>query len=130
VRRFKDNQARLQLFAVAYNLANLLRQLALPMIKIGAEVAHHARAATFHLAEEAVPRALFSAILGRIGRPRGTGPRVSDKSRSDERGVASRRAGMVCREVGRLAEGRVERGRRGGRPSIRLAGRPNRVVFL
>ena len=29
-RRFKDNQVRLQLFALAYNLANLLRQLALP----------------------------------------------------------------------------------------------------
>jgi hypothetical protein len=29
-RRFKDNAARLQLFALAYNLANFLRQLALP----------------------------------------------------------------------------------------------------
>ena len=29
-RRFKDNQARMQLFALAYNLGNLLRQLALP----------------------------------------------------------------------------------------------------
>src|SRR5262249_26865787 len=29
-RRFKDNAARLQLFALAYNLANSLRQLALP----------------------------------------------------------------------------------------------------
>src|SRR5205823_4760375 len=29
-RRFKDNQVRLQLFALAYNLANFLRQLALP----------------------------------------------------------------------------------------------------
>jgi hypothetical protein len=29
-RRFKDNPARLQLFALAYNLANALRQLALP----------------------------------------------------------------------------------------------------
>jgi hypothetical protein len=29
-RRFKDNQARLQLFALAYNLANFLRQLVLP----------------------------------------------------------------------------------------------------
>jgi hypothetical protein len=28
-RRFKDNQARLQLFALAYNLANFLRHLAL-----------------------------------------------------------------------------------------------------
>jgi hypothetical protein len=29
-RRFRDNAARLQLFALAYNLANFLRQLALP----------------------------------------------------------------------------------------------------
>jgi hypothetical protein len=29
-RRFKDNAARLQLFALAYNLANALRQLSLP----------------------------------------------------------------------------------------------------
>src|SRR5207237_3043013 len=29
-RRFKDNAARLQLFALAYNLANFLRQLVLP----------------------------------------------------------------------------------------------------
>jgi Transposase DDE domain group 1 len=83
-RRFKDNQARLQLFALAYNLGNFLRQLALPrsvrtwtlttlrekLIKIGAKVVHHARAVTFQLAEVAVPRALFTAILGRIGRLR------------------------------------------------------------
>ena len=83
-RRFKDNQARLQLFALAYNLANFLRQLALPrpvrtwtlttlrekLIKIGAKVVHHAKAVTFQLAEVAVPRALFAAILGRIGRLR------------------------------------------------------------
>src|ERR687885_1011520 len=51
-RRFKDNAARLQLFALAYNLANSLRQLALPrsvrswslttlrerLVKIGAKV--------------------------------------------------------------------------------------------
>jgi hypothetical protein len=29
-RRLRDNQARLQLFALAYNLGNFLRQLALP----------------------------------------------------------------------------------------------------
>jgi hypothetical protein len=83
-RRFKDNQVRLQLFALAYNLANFLRQLALPqpvrtwtlttlrekLIKIGAKVVSHAKAVTFQLAETAVPRALFAAILGRIGRLR------------------------------------------------------------
>src|SRR5512135_3533494 len=83
-RRFKDNQVRLQLFALTYNLANFLRQLALPrpvrtwtlttlrerLIKIGAKVVHHAKAVTFQLAEVAVPRALFAAILVRIGRLR------------------------------------------------------------
>jgi hypothetical protein len=40
------------------------------LIKIGAEVVRHAKAVTFQLAEVAVPRALFAAILGRIGRLR------------------------------------------------------------
>src|SRR5262245_55826913 len=83
-RQFKDNQVRLQLFALAYNLANFLRQLALPrpvrtwtlttlrekLIKIGAKVVDHARAVTFQLAEVAVSRELFAALLARIGRLR------------------------------------------------------------
>ena len=83
-RRFKDNQVRLQLFALAYNLGSFLRQLALPrpvrtwslttlrekLIKIGAKVVHHARVVTFQLAEVAVPRELFAASLWRIGRLR------------------------------------------------------------
>ncbi len=61
-RTFKDNQARLQLFALAYNLANFLRRLALPrdvehwslttlrekLVKIGAKVTRHAKYVTFH----------------------------------------------------------------------------------
>jgi hypothetical protein len=80
-RRFRANQARLQLFALAYNLGNFLRRLALPrsvqtwslttlrekLIKLGAKVVRHAKAVTFQLAEVAVPRALFGAILGRTG---------------------------------------------------------------
>jgi len=83
-RRFRDNQVRLQLFALAYNLANFLRLLALPrpvrtwtlttlrekLVKIGAKVVRHAKAVTFQLAEVAVPRALFAAILRLIGRLR------------------------------------------------------------
>ena len=79
-RTFKDNQTRLQLFALAYNLANFLRQLALPqgvehwslttlrekLVKIGAKVTRHAKYVTFQLAEVAVPRRLFAAILDRI----------------------------------------------------------------
>jgi hypothetical protein len=83
-RRFKDNAARLQLFALAYNLANFLRQLVLPkpiqgwtlttlrekLIKIGAKVVAHAKYLTFQLAEVAVPRKLFARILKRIARLR------------------------------------------------------------
>ena len=80
-RDFKDNQVRLQLFALAYNLGNFLRRLALPksvrhwslttlrekLIKIGAKVVRHAKYVTFQLAEVAVPRDLFARILERIG---------------------------------------------------------------
>ena len=81
-RTFKDNQTRLQLFALAYNLANFLRRLALPgevdhwslttlrekLVKTGAKVVRHAKYVTFQLAEVAVPRNLFAAILDRIAR--------------------------------------------------------------
>lgn len=55
-RDFDDNQVRLQLFAMAYNVGNFLRRLALPkqikywslrtmwekLVKIGAKVVNHA----------------------------------------------------------------------------------------
>jgi hypothetical protein len=82
--RFKDNAARLQLFALSYNLANFLRQLVLPkpiqgwtlttlrekLVKIGAKVVWHAKYMVFQLAEVAVPRQLFAALVERIGRLR------------------------------------------------------------
>jgi hypothetical protein len=40
------------------------------LVKIGAKVVHHARSVTFQLAEVAVPRELFAALLARIGRLR------------------------------------------------------------
>jgi hypothetical protein len=81
-RAFKDNQTRLQLFALAYNLGNFLRRLVLPkpvrhwslttlrekLIKIGAKVTRHSKYVTFQLAEVAVTRSLFAAILNRIAR--------------------------------------------------------------
>jgi hypothetical protein len=84
-RAFRDNAVRLQLFALAYNLANLLRSLALPnkvaqwslttlrerLVKIGARIVRHARYMIFQLAEVAVSRTLFAAILRRIDRLRG-----------------------------------------------------------
>ena len=79
---FVDNQVRLQLFALAYNLGNFLRRLALPqsvkhwslttlrekLVKIGAKVVAHARYVTFQMAEVAIPRWLFRTILRRISR--------------------------------------------------------------
>ncbi len=88
---FMDNQVRLQLFALAYNLGNFLRRLALPkkvrdwslrtlkekLIKIGAKVVRHSRYVIFQMAEVAVPKALFCEILWRIRQmlviPSGTG---------------------------------------------------------
>jgi hypothetical protein len=81
---FVDNQVRLQLFALAYNLGNFMRRLALPvgvkhwslttlrekLIKIGAKVVSSARYVVFQMAEVAVPRELFRLILARIRRLR------------------------------------------------------------
>ena len=77
---FADNQVRLQLFALAYNLGNFLRRLALPkkirdwsfrtlqvkLIKIGAKVVRHSRYVIFQIAEVMVSRSLFRDILERI----------------------------------------------------------------
>ena len=71
---------RTQLHALAYNLANFLRTLALPkaiadwsltslrekVVKIGAKVIAHGRYLVFQMAEVAVPRELFRGILDRI----------------------------------------------------------------
>jgi hypothetical protein len=79
---FVDNQVRLQLFALAYNLGNFLRRLALPqsvkhwsqttlrekLVKIGAKVVAHSRYVTFQMAEVAISRQLFRTILRRISR--------------------------------------------------------------
>jgi hypothetical protein len=74
---FSANAVRLQLHALAYNLANLLRRLALPgeverwslttlrekVVKIDAKVIGHGRYAIFRMAEVAAPRELFGRIL-------------------------------------------------------------------
>ncbi len=79
---FDDNQVRLQLFAMAYNICNFLRRLALPnqikdwslrtmrerLVKIGAKVVSHARYVTFQMAEVLVSRSLFYEILAKIHR--------------------------------------------------------------
>jgi hypothetical protein len=76
-RSMRANAVRLQLHALAYNLANFFRTLVLPdeierwsltslrekVVKIGAKVITHARYTVFQMAEVAVPRHLFGRIL-------------------------------------------------------------------
>ncbi len=79
---FRNNEVRLQLHALAYNLGNFLRTLSQEvehwsltrlrekLIKIGAKVVRHDRYVTFQLAEVAISRALFAEILRLIDRLR------------------------------------------------------------
>ncbi|MCZ6872438.1 MAG: GDP-mannose 4,6-dehydratase [bacterium] len=74
---FRNNEVRLHLHALAYNLGNFQRTLALPdevehwslttlrekFIKISARVVKHSRYVTFQLAEVAIPRTLFAETL-------------------------------------------------------------------
>ncbi len=83
-RRFRNNEGRLQLHALAYNLANFMRTLALPeavkhwsltslqqkLVKSGARIVGHGRSVTFQMAEVAVPRGLFDEILRLIAQLR------------------------------------------------------------
>ncbi len=88
---FDANRVRLQLHVLAYNLGNFLRRLALPpsvkhwtlttlrdkLVKMGSKIVYHARYVTFHLAEVAVPRGLYRAILDRIRRFAAIPPRAA-----------------------------------------------------
>ena len=76
-RKFRNNDVRLQLHALACMFANFMRSLALPKevgcwsltmlrekpVKIGAKVVSHDRYVTFQLAEVAIPRPVFANIL-------------------------------------------------------------------
>ena len=79
-KRFCDNEVRLQLHALAYNLGVFLQGVDLPeevadwsltsiqsrLIKLGARVVRHARKITFQLAEVAVNGPLFGQIITAI----------------------------------------------------------------
>ena len=83
-RSFAANAVRLQLHALADNLGNFMRTLAMPkaaepwsltslrekLIKIGAKVTSHGRYVTFQLAEVAVSRQMFQEILMLVARLR------------------------------------------------------------
>ena len=82
--RLRNNEVRLQLHALAYNLANFMRTLALPramahwslttlrekLVKIGARMVRHGRYVTFQIAEVALSGRMFGQILARITRLR------------------------------------------------------------
>ena len=83
-RTFAANAVRLQLHALAYNLGNFMRTLAMPktadpwsltslqekLIKIGAKMVSHGRYVTFQMAEVAVSERMFKDILMLIARLR------------------------------------------------------------
>ena len=76
---FRNNEVRLQLHTLAYNLGNFVRTLALPkaveqwslttlrekLVKIGVNVVRHGSYITFQLAEVAISRDVFADILSR-----------------------------------------------------------------
>ena len=78
--KFNANEVRLQLHALAYNLANFLRTLATPevietwsltslrerLIKTGARLVRHGRYAIFQMAAAALPRKVFAGVLDLI----------------------------------------------------------------
>ena len=80
----RADAVRLQLHALACNLARFMPTLALPkggaqrsltslrekLVKIGAKVVRHARYAVFQMADVAVPRERFEHILRPIDGPR------------------------------------------------------------
>ena len=88
--RFAANAVRLQIHALAYNLANFLRTLATSMqtetwsltslrerlIKTGARLVRHALYAVFQMAGAALPRQVFAGILALINGLRGP-PKVT-----------------------------------------------------
>jgi Transposase DDE domain group 1 len=83
-RSLAANAVRLQLHALAYNLGNFMRTLAMPkaaepwsltslrekLIKIGAKVVSHGRYVTFQMAEVAVSGQMFVDILSLIAQLR------------------------------------------------------------
>ncbi|MDI6788808.1 MAG: IS1380 family transposase [Planctomycetota bacterium] len=80
--RFVENEARLKLFIMAYNLGNFLRTLALPerikhwslrsiqlkLIKIGGRLIKHARYYCLLLAESVLNQKIFASLIANIRR--------------------------------------------------------------
>jgi hypothetical protein len=104
-RSFAPNAVRLQLHALAYNLGNFMRTLAIPttaepwsltslrekLIKIGAKVVSHGRYVTFQMAEVAASRQMFQETDAH--RP------VAGAAHSTMRGLWGRKAWTTVGEV-------------------------------
>ena len=114
-RRFKDNAARLQLFALAYNLANFLRQLVLPQADPELDADDAAGEADqdrgqggsrtpstslFQLAEVAVPAAAVRRDT-EADRPAAAGVCLGLRLAAPTNGSASRRRASAVRRAGR-----------------------------
>jgi hypothetical protein len=126
-RTFAANVVRLQLHALAYNLGNFMRTLAMPKAvepwsltslrenKIGAKVVSHGRYVTFQMAEVAASPIMFRDILMLTA--------------SGATGTSVRGAGNECDKQGRqgcamtMAKHHVY-APRGGNPSIPLPAAP------
>jgi hypothetical protein len=106
---FRANTVRLQLHALACNLANFLRTPALPgeiaqwslttlrekVVKIGAKVVAHGRYFVFQMAKVAVPGELFRSIFDRIA---GMRPAVAFGADPTRTRRLARRKADVCPE--------------------------------
>src|SRR6266536_3421899 len=120
---FAANAVRLQLHALAYNLANFMRTLALPevvkrwsltslrekLVKIGAKVVCHGRYVIFQMAEVAVPKELFQEIVRLID-----GLRPDRPQRSNWRGgcvITTEGVRLDARKNGQIAGSDVVRDR-------------------
>lgn len=80
--RFVENEARLKLFIMAYNLGNFTRTLVLPegikhwslrsiqlkLIKIGGRLIRHARYYVLLLAESVLNQKIFASLMANIRR--------------------------------------------------------------
>ncbi len=111
-RTFAANAVRLQLHALAYNLGNFMRTLAMPkaaepwsltslrekLIKIGAKVVSHGRYVTFQMAEVAVSRQMFA------GDPDRSSPDCGRRPPRHERALGSKGRGLTMGKV-RLDDG-------------------------
>jgi hypothetical protein len=119
-RRCAANAVRLQLYALAYNLANFPRTIATPeaikswsltsrrerLTKTGTRLVKHARYGVIQMAEAGLSRSVFSGILSLINGPRGP-PVIMAAAPTNAETMAATRGGTAepalilafCRQI-------------------------------